>query len=102
MPLTDLVVGNVMAWRDLHGAGAEVLLDRLVGNDRHTPVDDGQQHGLADQVFESPVVRMNGDRGIAHHRLRAGGGNRDGPAALDRIVQVVELVVGLFVLHFEV
>ncbi len=47
---------------------------------------------------------MHRDRGVAQHRLRARGGDRDEGVAqsLDRILEVPEVALGLDLLHFEV
>src|SRR5438132_13996583 len=57
---------------------------------------------LADQILVTPVIRVDSYPGIAHHRLGARRGDRNGAAALDRVVEVVEMAVLFDVLHFEV
>ncbi len=49
----------------------------VVGDDRDLHVDDGQQHGAADQVPVALVVGVHGDGGVAQHRLDPGGGDDD-------------------------
>ena len=56
------------------------------------------------QVPVAVVLGMDRDAGVAQHRLRPGGGDRDelAVAAFDRIVQVPEMAVDLLLLHLEV
>ncbi len=102
MPLPNVIVGGVVPGRHLDCARTEFLVDGLVGDDRHPAVGDGQHDGLADQVFVAPVVRMDGDPGIAHHRLRARRRDRDRAATFDRVVQVIQVSILFFVLHLKV
>ncbi len=50
VPLADLEVDRIVGRGHLDGAGAELLVDRLVGDDRDLAVDDRQQHLAADQA----------------------------------------------------
>ena len=45
---------------------------------------------------------MDGDRRVTHHRFRARRRHRDHSAPFDRVAEVVELTVRLFVLDLEV
>src|SRR5438876_11905631 len=102
MALADLVIGDVVPGRHLDGAGAELLVHRFVGDDRHASVHDRQRHRLPDHVLVAPVIGMDGDRRVPHHRLRARRRDRDHSAAVDRVVEVIEVTVRLFVLDLEV
>ena len=91
------------AGRDLQRAGAELGLDVLVGDDLQAAADDRQDHGLPHQPLVAVVVRVDGDRGVAQHRLGAHGGDGDrAVAGRERVVDVVEGVGGLAVLDLEV
>ncbi len=59
---------------------------------------------LAHQVAPARIVGMHGDRRIAQHRLRAGGGDGDEAARRlgDRVAQVPQAPAHLLVLHLEV
>ncbi len=87
VPLADLEVVRVVGGRHLDGAGAELGVDVLVGDDGDGALGQRQLDELADQVLVALVLGVDGDGGVAEHRLRAGGGDDDG------------LVVALPVLH---
>ena len=75
-----------MAGRHFDRAGAECGVDRAVGDDRDEAVEDGQSGVPAHQVTVALVVGMNGDPGVAEHRLRSGSGDGDDLVApLDRV-----------------
>ena len=103
VPAADLEVVGVVAGGDLQRAGAELGIDVVVGDDRQAAADERQHAVAADEVAVALVVGMDGDRGVGEHRLRAHGGDGEHPvAALDRVVDRVEDVVDLAVLHLEV
>src|SRR6184192_1799863 len=93
VPFANVVVGGIVPGGHLDRAGAELLVDRLIGDDRHATVDDGQHDVFADQIFVAPVIRVNRDAGVAHHRLGARCGDGDRTPALDGVVQEVEVAV---------
>ena len=73
----------------------------LVGDDRDAPAGQRQLDLGADQVRVPLVVRVDGDGGVAQHRLRAGGGDHD------RVVTVAvadrdELAVVVVVVDLDV
>ena len=82
------VVVVVVRRRDLHGAGAEVALDDLVGDDRHVALDERDPDAPADERPVARVVGVDGDRGVAEDRL--GPGRRD----RDRLVRIGPPVAG--------
>jgi hypothetical protein len=99
----DLVVVEVVARSNLERAGAELRIDMLVSDDRQPATDERQQRRLPDEVEVAVVARAHGDGGVGEHRLGADGRNGDVPlAGLERIVDEVERVVDLAVLHLEV
>ena len=99
----DLKVVGVVGGGHLHAAGAEVHLHIIVGHDGNFPVHDGQDAGLAHQVLVALVVGVHGHAGVAHHGLRAGGGNDQIAGAVGQGVAHVPQVAGLVhILHLGV
>ena len=102
MSLADVVIGDIMARGHLDRPGPKLAINGLIGHDRHDAMNHRQRHRLADQVLVTPVVGVDRDSGVADHGLRTGGRDRDDAAAFDRVLEIVELVVRLFVLNFQV
>ena len=101
--LGDLEVGRVVCGRDLHRAGAERRVDRLVGDDRQLTTEDRKDGGLPDQVLVPAVGRTHRDTGVAQHRLDTGRRHRDVAAAVrERIVDVDEFAFDVGVLDLDV
>ena len=99
----DLEVVEVVRRRDLHGAGAELAVDVLVGDDRNLAADRRQAHRAAHEATVALVVGMHGDGGVAEHRLRPRRHDLDRAAAVgERIAQMIQLAVGVGVLDLEV
>ena len=88
----------------LNSARAEADLAVFVAHDGNFAVHNGQDAGLADQVLELLVLRVDRNACIAHHRLRTGGGDDDIAAAVGervadipevaRLVDILDLRVG--------
>ena len=99
VPLADLEIVEVVRRGDLDRARALLGIGIFVGDDRDQPADQGQANPLADQMLEALVVRMDGDRGVAQHRLGPRGGDGHPLAGLlalgvhDRIVEIIEMPV---------
>ena len=102
----ELEVEGVVEGRHLDQAGAELLFDRGVGDERDPPADERQDRGTAVEMQVALVLGVEGDRGVAEHRLRPGGGDDDPlalrTAPLDRIGDVVELALDRPHLDFEI
>ena len=99
----DLVVERIVTRRHLQGAGAEVALDALVGDDGHAPLDDRHDHLTPDEVAVALVVRMHRDGDVGEDRRRAHRCDRDVPVAVgERITHVRERVVDVDVRELEV
>ena len=75
--LAELVVVRVVGRCDLHRPGAEGAVDVVVGHDRQSPTQEGQDDLAADEVAISLVVGMDRHRGVAEQRLGTGGGDAD-------------------------
>ncbi len=99
--LADLEVVRVVGRGHLDGAGAELRVDVLVGDDRDPAAGERQLDLGADQVPVALVVRVDGDRGVTQHRLGAGGGDDDGVLAL-AVADRDQLAVVVLVLHLDV
>ena len=105
VPLAGLEVLEAVARRDLHRAGAELGIDQLrVGDDRELAAQNRVAHVPADHRLVARIVRMNGHRGVAEHRLDARGGDDDFARAVgERIREFVQLALhALFVIDLEV
>ena len=96
-------VVRVVARRHLHRARPERRVDERVGDDRQLAADDRQLHPRPDHVPVALVVRVHRHRGVAQHRLGPRRGHRHaGAVPHGGVLHVVELAVGLLVLHLEV
>jgi hypothetical protein len=99
----DLVVVEVVPWRDLHAAGAEGGIYVLICDDRHEPSRDRQAHLATDQRTVALVVGVYGDRGVAQHGLRSRGRDGEMTAAVGkRVAEVPELALLRLGQHLEV
>jgi hypothetical protein len=107
--LADGEVVGVVRGRYLDGAGAELGLRPVVGEDgnlarrssRNTA--EGQRDQLADEGLVAFVVRINRYGNVAEHGLGPRGGDDNRPAAVgERIADVVELAQAVLVRDFEV
>ena len=104
MAKADLKVVGVVRGGHLNSARAEADLAVFVAHDGNFAVHNGQDAGLADQVLELLVLRVDRNARIAHHRLRTGGGDDDIAAAVGervadipevaRLVDILDLRVG--------
>jgi hypothetical protein len=101
--LGDLVVVGVVGGGHLDGAGAELAVDGLVGDDRDRAVDQRQAHRPADQLAVAGVVGVDGHRRVAEHRLRPGGRHADRAGAVgQRVAEQGQLAGDLLVLDLDV
>ncbi|MCY1511052.1 hypothetical protein D9M68_454460 [compost metagenome] len=101
--LADGIVVVVVRGRDLDHAGAEFLVDVVVGNDRNQPVHQRQLHALADQVLVAFVFGVDHHGRVAEHGFGAGGGHRERAAAVfQRVGDVPERAVFFLALDFQV
>ena len=98
MALADGEVVGIVRGGDLDGAGAELGLGPVVGEDGDFAVGlsgggaERQLDELADEVLVALVVGIDGDGNVAEHGLGAGGGDDDGAGAVgEGVADVVEL-----------
>ncbi len=104
VPQPGLVVVEVVRRGHLHHPGAELRVHQGgVGDDRNLPLQQRQDDRLADQIPVARVVRVHRHRGVAEHRLRAGGGHGQEPVLpLHRVADLPDGPLPLLVLHLEV
>ena len=62
MALADEVVVGVVAGRHFEGAGAELRVDVVIGDDGDLAFEDGHEGGPADEMGVAFVVGMDGRR----------------------------------------
>lgn len=75
--LTDVEVVLVVGRGDLDGAGAEVAVDVGVGDNGDGAVGEGEAEFMADEMFVTGVVGMDGDGGVAEHGFGTSSGDDD-------------------------
>jgi hypothetical protein len=104
VPPADLEVVEVVGRRDLDGTRALLRVGVAVGDDRNPPADQRQDDVAADEVGIALVLGVDGDRGVAEHRLGPGGGDGDDACrvVLQRVVEMPEMAVDLDRLGLEV
>ncbi len=103
MALAHRIVVEVMRRRDLDAAGAEGLVDVVVGDDRDFAIGERQLERLADQMHVALVGRIDRHRDVAQHGFRTRGGDRQMAAAIGQRVADVPHRTVLFLGHdFEV
>ena len=105
LPDSDLPVVEIMRGRHLDGSGAFGRVGIRIGDNRNRTVGERQTHGLADQMGVPRILRMDGDAGVAEHRLRTRRGYDQVIARFifDRIAVRIEcdrVLVGFAVLKF--
>ena len=93
-----------MRGRDLDRAGAGLGVGVFVGDDADAASDQRQDRVAADEVLVALVVGMDGDAGVTEDSLGPGGGDDDEATrlAFDRILEMVELALGLDLLDLEI
>ncbi len=77
MVAPDLEVDRIVAGRDLERTGPERRIHTGVGNDRHSPLDVGNDHLLADEVPVALVVRVHRHADVTENRRRSHSRDRD-------------------------
>ncbi len=98
-----LKVVGIVCGRHFHSARAKFRLREFVGDDRNLAIHQRQHDFLAMQMLVAFVFGVNGDRGIAQHRLGTSRGHRDELVTSDdRITNLPQMSRDIFVLHFEI
>ena len=98
-----LEVVGVMGGGHLHRAGAKPQLHIFVGHDGNLPVHDGQDAGLAHEVLEPLVLRVDRHAGIAHHGLRPGRRHDEVPGPVgEGVADIPEISRLILVFHFNI
>ncbi len=107
--LADGEVVGVVRGRDLDGAGAELGLGPVVGEDGDfacwfsKDAGEWESDQFADEFRVARVVGIDGYGDVAEHGFGARGGDDDGAGAVgEGIADVVELAEAVFVRDFEV
>ena len=98
----DLEIDRVVTRCDLEGAGAELDLDPLVGDDGDATTDHRHDRVLADHVRVAGILGMHGDRDVGQDRDGTHRGDHDLAATLNRVGHLVEDVIDVLVLDFEI
>ncbi len=98
----DLEVGDVVGRRDLEGAGAEIGLDALVGDDGQAAPEQREDGRAADDVGVAAVRRVHGHRRVPQHGLGTRRRDRDAAPALEVVADVVQVTLVDDVRDFEV
>ena len=80
----DFVVDRIVRRRDLHGAGSELAIDRLVRDDRNPAFEQRRYHRRCRSSPRSARRRVDGDRDVGEHRLGSRRRDRRSIAAVDR------------------
>ena len=75
--LADLEVVEIVRRGDLHRAGAGFRIGIAVGDDLQPAADQRQDGVLADDILVALVIGMDGNAGVAEHRLGARRGDDD-------------------------
>src|SRR5262249_5901694 len=103
MPLTDFPVIGIMRGRDLQGAGAKLAVHIFVRDYRHRSVAERYEHGLADVLLVTAIVRVHGDGNISEHRFGARGRYRQASRAGSQpVLNEIEVPLCLLVLDLEI
>ena len=90
--------------RPPQGAGAKLPVDIGIGEERHDAIRYRQTNFLADKTLVAFVFWMHRNRGVSKHRFgtRRGDDQRLRWIIRQRIANIPQIAVGLFVHHFDV
>ena len=103
VPLTDLVVVEVVRRRDLDAAAAEGGVHVGIADDGDFTRGQRQAHLPADQVPVALIIGMHGDGRVTQQGFRPGGGDHEKAAAAhQRIAQVPQAAGFLLGDHFQI
>ena len=77
VPLSNLIVIEIMRWRYFDASGSKQRIDVRVGNYWNTPFAYGKSHMAPDQMLVSLVVGMHGYSHVTEHCFRTRGGDNE-------------------------
>ena len=69
--LANIVIIEVVRWRDFHAASSKLGINVIVGDNRNSATNDWQDDFLSHKIFIALVIRMNRDGAVTQHRFRA-------------------------------
>ena len=103
MALSDGVVVEVVARRDLDATRAEGQIDIIVGDHRNRAAGQGQHHVLADQRCIALVAWVDRHCNVAQHRLGPRSRHHERTAAvLEGVADLPDLSVLLLAVDLEI
>ena len=103
MTVTDFEIVEIVSRCNLHHAGAELHIHVFIGDNRHFAVEYRQYDCLADIFFIPLVVGIDGNCGVAKHRLRPGRRHcQTLIRSLDLIANIPEVRIDLLTLEFVI
>ena len=103
MAQADLIVVGVVTGRHLDGAGAEAQLDIIIRHDGELAPDERKNGVLADKMPVLFILGIDGNAGIAEHRLRARGGDDEFLVGiLHRVADVPEAAGNILILDLRI
>ena len=104
MALGDLEVGRIMGRGYFDRTGAELGIDRFVGDDQPDPIHVWNAHMPANQMLVARIARMYRHTNVAQDGLRPGrrDGDRFAVQLHDGVADIGQLALGLFEFNLEV
>ncbi len=103
MPLSNPEVVRVVRRCDFDGAGAELLVDVLIGDNLHLPSDKRKDQVFSHHVLVAFVIGVDRNRHVTEHRLRPRRRDDYAPASIfKRVSQIVKLSILFLVLDFVI
>ena len=99
----DFIVVRIMTGSHLHCTSAKAQLHIVIRDDRELSAHERQDGILANQMLIFLIRRVDGDTGVAQHRLRTGGGDDEFLIGIfHRITDVPEVARDILVFHFRI
>ncbi len=103
MTLADLIVIEVVCRSNLDAAGTELRLNVVIGDNRNTAANDGQNQFLANKMLVTIIIRMNGNGAVTEHGFRSGCRNHQvAIAGCQWIAEMPKVAVFIGRQHFEI
>src|SRR5262249_12058884 len=100
---SDFEIIEIVPRRNLQRSSTKSPIHIRIGNDWNNSSGDRQTNILADPIPIAFVFRMNRDRGVAEHRLRASGRDDEVLSGIisQRVADVPEFSVCVYVYDFD-